>query len=152
MDKDALLNSYLDQQVEASEWVLQTVADSPSTEELDQFKNKVRSWMEIDNTVKKLRGVIRERNTAKVDLTREILDFMGKFNIEDLNTKEGKLRYKVSNVKEPVTRQTLKDKLIQNYSPEMNAEDLAKLVFDSPRGTVEKHTLRRLKPPRVLSI
>lgn len=153
MDKETLLNSYLDQQAEASsDGLLQTVAATPSTEELDQFKNKVRTWMEIDNTVKKLRGVIRERNSAKAELTKSILEFMAKFNIEDLNTKEGKLRYKVSNVKPPQSKQKLKEKLIEHYSPEMNAEDLAKLVFDSPPGVIEKHSLRRLNPPRVLNI
>ena len=159
MEKDQLLNNYLDDQQAAGavnddgeEGVLQTMPEAPTTEELDQFKTKVRNWMEIDNTVKKLRGVIRERNTAKTDLTKQILEFMGKFNIEDLNTKEGKLRYKVSNVKAPVTKQTLKERLIQNYSPEMSADDLAKMVFDTPRATVEKHSLKRLQPPRVLNI
>lgn len=160
MDKEALFNNYLDQQATQAadgggnheEGILQTVADNaPSGNDLEEFKGKVRQWMEIDNTVKRLRSVIKERNNAKQELTKYILAFMGKFNIEDLNTKEGKLRYKVSTVKAPVSKQALKERLIENHSVEKSAAELATAVFDV-RGTVEKHSLRRLSPPKSLTL
>lgn len=157
MDKQELLNTYLDDQTSAlqqdegsSGGALQTV-EVPNNDELEEFKTKVRYWMEIDNTVKKLRGIIRERNQAKKELTSYILNFMSKFNIEDLNTKEGKLRYKVSSVKAPLSQQVLKERLLENYSTGITPDELIQKVFEN-RGIVEKHSLKRLKPPKVLTI
>lgn len=153
-NKQDFINNYLEQQASNIEGgtggVLQPIA-VPNNEALEEFKTKVRAWMEIDNTIKKLRAIIRERNHAKKELTEYILTFMSKFNIEDLNTKEGKLRYKVTTVKAPLTQQVMKSRLITNFTSDIHPDELAKLVFDT-RNTVEKHSLKRLKPPKSLTI
>ena len=105
--------------------------------------------MEVDNAVKKLQAAIKERNSAKNIIAQRILSFMCKFNIEDLNTKEGKLKYRVSQVRAPISQSTIKARLIENYDQvvdsKMSIDDLTKKIFDNDRAVKEKHSLRRGK-------
>ena len=120
------------------------IVEMPDNNSLEQFKNQVRSWVEIDNNVKALKQAIKDRNVVKKDLTEKILRFMIKFNIEDLNTKDGsKLRYKVNQVTKNPTAKDIKKRLVENYHKVNNAEDLSNTIFICNK--VDKPTLRRLK-------
>jgi hypothetical protein len=116
----------------------------PTPEELEEFKNCVKAWIDMDNNVKKLQQAMRERNAIKKQITEKITNFMSKFNIEDLNTKDGKLRYRVTQVKVTPKPTEIKTKLIEYFSPETTAEELTKKIFDN-NTVVEKHSLRRFK-------
>lgn len=142
--KHQILSNYLSQQM-SSHTPPQTGMSVPTSEELDEFKNYVKTWIEIDNAVKKLQQAVRERNALKKQVTEKITGFMGKFNIEDLNTKDGKLRYRVTQVKVQPKPTEIKTKLIEYFSPDTTAEELTKKIFDSDT-IVEKHSLRRFRP------
>lgn len=162
--KNQIINNYLSQQLMASGQNGGGVAQQqqqhqpadmsravkqieiPDPQILEEFKNQVKAWIEIDNTVKKLQGMIRERNIAKQQLTNTILGFMSRYNIEDLNTKDGKLRYKVSQVKVPLSKTTIQSRLMEYYDPNLSAEELAAKVFETTTEVKEKHSLRRFKP------
>jgi hypothetical protein len=143
---NSIINSYLSQQLVADQpnpkYEIQVV-DAPSQDELDDFKNHVRIWMEVDNSIKKMQAAIKERNVAKTMLSQKILTFMAKFNIEDLNTKEGVLRYRVTQVKAPISQTIIKSKLTENYDPRLTADELSSKIFDN-RQVMEKHSLRRI--------
>ncbi len=143
---NSIINSYLSQQATADQpnpkYEIQVV-DAPSQDELDDFKNHVRIWMEVDNSIKKMQTAIKERNVAKTMLSQKILTFMAKFNIEDLNTKEGVLRYRVTQVKAPISQTAIKTKLTENYDPRLTADELSSKIFDN-RQVMEKHSLRRI--------
>jgi hypothetical protein len=162
--KNTLINNYLQDQLRCSNGdednssnvgggnggggnnnkTLCNIVEMPDNNSLEQFKNQVRSWVEIDNNVKALKQAIKDRNVVKKDLTDKILRFMIKFNIEDLNTKDGsKLRYKVNQVTKNPTAKDIKKRLVENYHKVNNAEDLSNTIFICNK--VDKPTLRRLK-------
>jgi len=141
-----IINSYLSQQMTAdnpTSFEIQPL-DVPTPVELEEFKNHVRMWMEIDNSVKKMQSAIRERNAAKNMISQNILQFMSKFNIEDLNTKEGKLKYRVCQVKEPLSHNIMKTRFLENFDPSKSVEEMTTKIFEE-RKLVEKHSLRRSK-------
>jgi competence transcription factor ComK len=116
----------------------------PDQAVLDEFKNQVKMWVEIDNNIRKLKQAARERNVVKKQLTEKILMFMAKYNIEDLNTRDGsRLRYKVSSVKEPLTANKIKERLEKNIGNINSLDDLNEKVFTAKK--VERVSLRRLK-------
>ena len=141
--KNQIINSYLSQQLMAPVTREITPTDVPTAAELEEFKNCVHMWMEVDNNIKKLQALAKERGTIKKELGSKILAFMARFNIEDLNTKEGKLRYKVTQVKAPLSQTVIKNKIQTNFRQCTDVEDLTKKVFE--RETVAKHCLRRFK-------
>lgn len=119
----------------------------PTNEILEEFKTRVRNWIEVDNNIKKLQMIVREQQALKRQLTTYVLEFMSKYNIEDLNTKDGKLRYKVSVTKAPVTRASIRSRLVEMYGKTTNIQELIDYAFTSDEK-VEKPTLRRLKNTR----
>ena len=148
--KNQLIQSYLSQQMaEASvnEGETQMVKrmDMPDNNLLEQFKNDVRIWIDTDNTIKKLQQAIKERNVIKKQITEKILRFMARYNIEDLNTRDGtKLRCKETLIKPSLTCKAIKERLEDNYTKTSSFEELSKAVFCELEPK-KKQTLRRLK-------
>ena len=110
--KNSYLNSYLNQQLSESNHnnAISTI-ELPDNAVMEEFKNQVRSWIELDNAVRKLQHAMRERNVAKKQLAEKILRFMAKYNIEDLNAKDGsRLRYRVQASKAVVKPKEIKER------------------------------------------
>jgi Family of unknown function (DUF5760) len=153
--KGQLIHNYLNQQLTAvggdgnfknddNVNALQPM-DLPDNEVLDEFKQQVRMYNEIDNQIIKLFAAVKERKAIKKQLTEKILKFMGRYNIEDLNTKDGKLRYRTTTVKPTVSKTEIKQRLIENYGKVQNIEELTTIIF-AHQEPVQKATLRRLRP------
>lgn len=158
--KNQLMANYLNQQqcapVETCEDYLKTECENdedeevaiPSEEELDDFKNKVRLWLEYDNTISKLKQALRERKKAQIALTQKIGGFMSKYNIEDLNTAQGKLRCKITEVKIPLTQKVIKERLTETLTLAKDSapDEVINEVFNKDgTGTYQKIHLKRLK-------
>lgn len=112
---------------------------------LEEFREYVRKWLELDNSIKKAQEAIKERKRVRDKLAVIISGFMCKYNIEDLNTKEGRIRCKITTVKAPVNQRIIKEKITDFFSndEEKKTEILTKLYDERPQ--VEKVSLRRLK-------
>ncbi len=125
----------------------QEIAPHYDDREMAEFKQWVDEWMQADEQIKKLREVLRERNGIKQELTGKILDFMARYNIEDLNTQAGKLRFKLLVVKEPLSQQGIKDRVARYFGETNDPGELNNRIF-SERATSTKATLRRLPGPK----
>ena len=111
---------------------------------LEEFKKNVQTWMNYDNQMKRLAAASKLLKTKKKEINEKILDFMARYNIEDLNTKEGVIRYKKTFVKEPLTQKMIKDKLNELFKNNENDLNRVNEIFNN-REKVEKTSLRRLK-------
>lgn len=114
--------------------------------QLEDFKHDVRAWIELDNSIRRLQASIKERRAAKKHLSDRILGFMGRNNIEDLDTKDCRLRYKVSYVRSPLSMAAIKDRVTAYFSGDPSKErerQFTGAVFGN-RERVEKQSLRRL--------
>ena len=78
---------------------------------------------------------------------------MSKYNIEDLNTKQGKLRCKIVEVKAPLSQKVIKERLAETLTKDTPAEPetLINNVFKRD-GTIQRIVLRRLKRGSALNI
>ena len=145
-----IMDNYLKQQVQ------QTCIDNggdaeeeqpklemPDPSELLDFKNHVREWLHHDTSYKVLRKQCSDVMNAKKTLTVKILEFMGRYNIEDLNTQGGKIRLKMVQVKEPLSQADIKNKVLEHFGKTQDPNELNSIIF-SQRGVVNKPTLRRI--------
>jgi len=132
----------------------QALIDVPDNTSLEEFKHHVKMWMELDNQVKKMNMLVREKKTVQKALTEKILSFMSRYNIEDLNTKEGKLRYKVSYSKPQVKKVDMKDKILNyfEHDKELGSKVVEAVFMEEDKAKVEKVSLRRLKGVRVMNV
>lgn len=133
----------------------QALMETPDNMALEEFKQQVKVWIEIDNQVKKMNQIVKEKKAIQKHLTEKILAFMQRYSIEDLNTKDGKLRYKVSYTK-PVVRKAkeIKDKLLNYFEHDKETgKKVVDAVFEPEEQTkVEKVSLRRLKGVRIMNV
>ena len=112
---------------------------------LDDFKDLVKKWMECDNFVRRARELTREKRTQRDQLSVLITQFMMKYNIEDLNTKDGRIRCKQRVVKTPLNAKVVKDRLEEYFKHDDNKRnDVIQKVYNE-RETTQKVGLRRLK-------
>ena len=122
----------------------------PDDEALDAFKADVRTWLELDNTIRPMQAGVRERRNAKRSLTTRVLDFMSRYNIEDLSTRDGRLRFQVSYVRAPLSHGAIRTRIESYYSaPGRDVAaglELSGAVFGN-RERCERTSLRRLGSP-----
>lgn len=121
------------------------IFNDPENITLEEFKNFVKKWLEYDNFIKKAQDVIKEKKVLRDKLSEVITKFMIKYNIEDLNTKEGRIRCKQTTKKTPVSQKIVKQRITDYFSTdeERRVEILSKVFED--RDKIEQVSLRRLK-------
>jgi hypothetical protein len=111
--------------------------------DLDNFKETVRTYLKIDDDIKKLEVVLKELRKKKKDKEKPIMDFMGKYEIEDCNTGDGKLHYQVSSVFKPVNRENLKKQLCKFFKNEKLGEECTNYIYEN-REKEQKIQIRRI--------
>jgi hypothetical protein len=115
---------------------------------LDDFREYVRKYIELDTWIKKAQELLKEKKKQKDKLSEVITKFMINNDIEDLNVRNaGKIVCKVRNVKKPVSQKVIKEKITDYFNSENLGErgnQIIKKVFDE-RPVVEKASLRRIK-------
>lgn len=131
----------------------------PADDALDAFKEDVRTWFKLDESIRDLQAQLRERSAAKRAMTARIGGFMSRYNVEDLRTAGGaRLRYRVSMVKAPLTHGDVRDRLARHVSclharlggdaSAADAEVRAATDALFARDKVERAMLRKLPPAR----
>ena len=83
-----------------------------------------------------------DRRKQKRKLNDDILIMMKKFEIDNMNTKNGRLIYNVSNISKPLCKQNLIDGLNVYFKNDDTAKSVSEIVLDA-RPKVEKITLKR---------
>ena len=110
--------------------------------QLSNFKEKVKKYLNLDNDIRKLEKIVREKKQAKKKLTELILTFMGDYNIEDMTTGNGKLTRSVSYTKKPLNKETLKSKLGEYFKNYEKGEEIANYIIEK-RDKEERVRLKR---------
>ncbi|QOI90187.1 hypothetical protein QKU58_gp144 [Pyramimonas orientalis virus] len=128
---------------------LVTTTDNTSEDELREFKEQVKSWLKLDNETKAINAKIKildnERKHRKklIDVfSKNILTFMGNNEIDELNSKDGVIKYKKSYVKEHLSQKLIREKLLEQFNSTIDAEEKINKVFKE-RDKVEVLRLKR---------
>lgn len=138
-------SQHANQQQTTSTSLVKVEQDGDIPGSLEQFKEYVRAWLELDNTIKKAQKFIREKRQQRNALSMSISKFMCKYDIEDLHTKEGRIRCKVTQVKAPLNQKMVKEKISTILKDdESKSQELIKQLYDE-REVTQKVSLRRLK-------
>jgi hypothetical protein len=108
----------------------------------EQLKVNVKMYLDMDDQIKALNKAIVERRKKKNELSEEILGTMKKFEIDNMNTKNGKLIYSTTKSIKPLNKTNLITGLNLYFQDEDKAKNVSKIVLDN-RDKVEKVKLRR---------
>ena len=109
----------------------------------EKLQESVKEYLNIDDQITALNKAVRERRANKKKLSEGILGLMKQFEINNMNTSNGKLIYSVTKTKEPLTRKSLLRTLNVYFNDNNDkANELSKFVMEN-RKQIEKVQLKR---------
>ena len=120
-------------------------------EKIEEFKLKVKKYMELDDLVKKQAKLLKQQKKERLNLYHDVLNFMSENNVEHCNTKTGVLKCVVRKSQKSVGKQDIYNKLCSFLKDEQVATNALNYIYEN-RETVEKTALRRIKPKKKLVI
>ena len=114
---------------------------------LEGFKADVRTYLELDQTVRGLQAALRARRAALRQLSTRILAFMESHRINDLVTNLGRLRMAVRYQRPPLTQKLLRERVASSIEPHLPA-DVAQEVLQAVLGGRERRMVFSLQRAR----
>ena len=105
----------------------------PLTDEIKgHFKSSVQTWLSIDEKIAHLREqikILRDKKTKEIE--PEIMDFMKTYNISDLNTQNGRLKYSEKTQKKALSRKNIFNNLLLYYNDDGEAGKITDFLYDN---------------------
>lgn len=124
--------------------------DDYDDDEFERFKAVVKYYSKVDNEIKEIRSKIKllnqevkKRRETLEKLSTSIMNFMHQNEIDELNSKQGIIRYKTSVVKAPLTTKKIKEELYDKLAQNDQVKSVLDRVFEE-RDKVEKKSLTRI--------
>jgi hypothetical protein len=145
------ISEYDDEEDEDEEVDIDPLVFSDTNPEFVNFKQNVKDWVTLDDDIKTLQEAIKKRKKRINELTPIILDFMKRFNINDLNTQNGQLRYTTSLLAKPVNKNFLLSKLGEFFKDTEKSQVLTTYIYDN-RIKEEKVKLKRVIEKKKINI
>lgn len=115
--------------------------------EFMEFKENVKVWLQLDDDIKTLQDAMKERKKKKDELTPDLLDFMEKYKIHDLDTQEGHLKFQKSMRSQSVSKKFLVSKLGHFFKNLNKGEKIVDFIYDN-REKKELVNLKRVYKKR----
>ena len=98
--------------------------------QLLEFRKHIYSWLDHDDKIRQHRNDIKKINQNKKKLTETIIHFMEKYEVKDLTTSNGDLKYSVRN-KKKLNKETLLKALSNYFQDDEKGTDATKYVMDN---------------------
>jgi len=128
-----------------------TNKNEPTADEIETFKVLVGDWFKYDDAIRKLKIAIRERKTLQQALNNKIEEFMFKYNYNDLNTQNGRLKTNIRNVHKPINIKDIRE--IINTNKHLTGEELLIKIFNKEdRPVIVKKSIKRIIPKVSMSL
>tara|TARA_A100001015_G_C14492192_1_gene519672 strand:- start:40 stop:420 length:381 start_codon:yes stop_codon:yes gene_type:complete len=104
-------------------------------EDVEIFRNKVKDWIDSDNKINSLNNEIKELKNKKNELNTEILEFMKLNNIEDISTKQCKLKTYTSTSQKGLNKEYINSKLKSALDDDIKAAEITDLILNNREKT-----------------
>ena len=108
----------------------------------ETLQSSVKEYLSLDDQIKALNKAVKERRDRKKKLSVSILSLMKQFEINNMNTSNGKLVYSVTKTKEPLTKKSLHRTLNIYFGSSDKANQLSQFVMEN-RKEIERVQLKR---------
>ena len=92
----------------------------------------IRTWVSAESEIKRLRTEMKRLNQEKKQMSNKLIDVMKENEIDTIDMNEGKLQYKKTVVKSPISKKYLLT-CLQNYKKDDSQmiEELSNHILDN---------------------
>lgn len=110
-----------------------------------QLVQYIKSWIEVDNDMRKLQKDMKTLRDNKKTLTDALVTVMKSNEIDVFDINDGKLVYAKTKVKVPINKTSLFAALMQHYNDEDAAKKLSEFIMDSRQEKVKESIRRKIQ-------
>jgi len=111
--------------------------------EFIDFKENVKEWITLDDDIKTLNIALKERKEKKKELTPKVLDFMNEYEVHDVKTTDGQLKFSKSVTAKPLNKKYLVSRLGDFFKDYTKGEKAVDFIYEN-RDKEEKLKLKRI--------
>lgn len=109
----------------------------------EQLISYVKEWMGIDEEMKQLQKLMREKRQKKKELNDILIGVMKENEIECFDTNSGKLLYSVNKTKKAITKKMLVETLHKYFgNDDEKVNEVASFILEN-RDECVKETIKR---------
>ena len=120
------------------------MSESEMNDITEEFVEVVKSWVKLDDEIKKRNEEIKDFKTEKKEYEIFILEYMEKINESVINISDGKLRRNKSSTKPPLKQEFIQNALLDITKDSVKAMEITKYILDN-RPTTERINLKRTR-------
>ena len=121
----------------------------PEDQLREEFRRKVREWLDIDAALGKMALMVKERKSRKAQLTDFIMAYMSRYQARNATLDKGKIQVKfgVRHVLQPLSQATIRQRLDAFLAGKFDAseiEDVSREAHEAvfAREKVDRASLR----------
>ena len=112
----------------------------------EQLIENVRGWIAIDNEIKQLQKVIKEKRKEKKAFTENLGEVMKSNDIQCFDISDGKLMYTQNKVKSALSKKHLIKSLTEWFKDDPSKiGDLTKHILNSREEKIKENIKRKIK-------
>ena len=112
----------------------------------EQLLDNVRGWISIDNEIKQLQKVIKEKRKEKKAYTANLVEVMKSNDIQCFDISDGKLLYTQNKVKSALSKKHLIKSLTEWFKDDpTKIGDLTKHILNSREEKIKENIKRKIK-------
>jgi len=109
-----------------------------------QLITYVKQWVSIDEELKQLQSVIRDKRKKQKALNEVLIHVMKKNEIDCFDTKNGKILYSVNKTKKAITKKMLLETLQKYYkNDDDKAAEMVNYILESRVDNITEHIKRK---------
>lgn len=109
----------------------------------EQLVSYVKEWVSIDEEMKQLQKVMREKRQKKKQLNDVLINVMKQNEIECFDTNNGKLLYSVNKTRKAITKKMLLETLQKYFkNDDEKVNEMASFILEN-RDECIKETIKR---------
>ena len=110
----------------------------------EKLQESVKEYLELDDHIDAINKVLRDKRKRRKELSEFILSCMKQFEINNMNTKNGKLIYNITHSKAPLNKVNINKALGSYFNDENRGVEATNYVMEN-RERIEKVNLKRMK-------
>tara|TARA_A200000159_G_C7244789_1_gene306123 strand:- start:1 stop:351 length:351 start_codon:yes stop_codon:yes gene_type:complete len=112
----------------------------------DQLIENVRDWITIDNEIKQLQKIIKDKRKEKKGLTENLVEVMKSNDIQCFDISDGKLMYTQNKIKSALSKKHLIKSLTEWFKDDPSKiGELTKHILESREEKIRENIKRKQK-------